>query len=57
MTYNFNIIIFSSVGVANKLGNPDCTKISFVCAMYETAVRTLSQLRLEILTGKLAKPS
>ncbi len=48
------IIIYSSVGVANRLGNPDCTKISFVCAMYETAVRTLSQLRLEILTGKFA---
>jgi len=35
----------------NRLGNSDCTQIALVCTLYQTAIRTLSQLRLEILIG------
>jgi len=35
----------------NKLGNSDCTKIAMVCTLFQTAIKTLSELRLEILTG------
>jgi len=35
----------------NRLGNADCTRIALVCTLYQTAIRSLSQLRLEILIG------
>lgn len=35
----------------NRLGNPACTKIALVCSLYQTAIRTLSQLRIDILNG------
>ena len=38
-------------GGINRLGNSDCTQIALVCTLYQTAIRTLSQLRLEILIG------
>ena len=44
-------LIPASHGV-NRLGNSDCTQIALVCTLYQTAIRTLSQLRLEILIGK-----
>lgn len=41
----------ASGGSVNKLGSPACTKIALVCSLYQTAVRTLSQLRIDILNG------
>jgi len=35
----------------NKLGGPACTRVALVCALYQTACRTLSQLRIDILNG------
>ena len=35
----------------NRLGNPACTKVALVCSLYQTAIRTLSQLRIDILNG------
>ena len=34
-----------------KLGSPECMKAALVCTMYQSALQTLSQLRLEILSG------
>lgn len=34
-----------------KLGSPDCTKAALICSMYHTAMQTLKQVRLDILTG------
>lgn len=34
-----------------KLGSNDCTKVALLCALYQTALGTLTQLRLDILTG------
>ncbi len=34
-----------------KLGSPDCHTISIVCSMYTSALRTLTQIKLEILAG------
>ncbi|PSN54423.1 Ubiquitin-protein ligase E3B [Blattella germanica] len=34
-----------------KLGSPDCTKVALICSLYHTALETLTQLRLDILTG------
>ena len=34
-----------------RLGSPECTKAALVCAMFQSALQTLSQLRLEILSG------
>ncbi|XP_045445888.1 ubiquitin-protein ligase E3B [Melitaea cinxia] len=34
-----------------KLGSPDCTKIALICSMYYTALQTMSQVKLDILTG------
>ena len=36
---------------ANKLGNPATTRVALVCALYQTACQTLSQLRIDILNG------
>lgn len=35
----------------NKLGGPACTRVALVCALYQTACRTLAQLRIDILNG------
>lgn len=34
-----------------KLGSPAVATVALVCSMYHTAVTTLSQLRMDILTG------
>ena len=34
-----------------KLGTPEVMIISFICSMYVTALNTLTQLKLDILTG------
>ncbi|XP_067010981.1 ubiquitin-protein ligase E3B isoform X2 [Anabrus simplex] len=34
-----------------KLGSPECTKVAMLCSLYQTALGTLTQLRLDILTG------
>lgn len=41
----------SSGGPYTKLGSPDCLKVAMVCNMYQNALKTLSELRLEILSG------
>nr|CAD7456022.1 unnamed protein product [Timema tahoe] len=35
-----------------KLGSPECTKVALLCSLYQTALGTLTQLRLDILTGR-----
>lgn len=35
----------------NKLGSPETTKVALICTLYYTALHTLTQLRLDILTG------
>ena len=35
----------------NRLGGPASTKVALVCALYQTACQTLSQLRIDILNG------
>jgi hypothetical protein len=35
----------------HKLGSPDCTRVALICSLYHTALETLTQLRLDILTG------
>lgn len=39
-------------GGYTKLGSPECMKVALVCAMYQNALKTLGQLRIEILAGK-----
>ncbi|KAK6625595.1 hypothetical protein RUM43_005894 [Polyplax serrata] len=34
-----------------KLGSNECTKIAHLCALYQTTLGTLTQLKLDILTG------
>lgn len=34
-----------------KLGGNECSSIALICSMYQTALDTLTQLRLDILTG------
>ncbi|XP_045491570.1 ubiquitin-protein ligase E3B [Colias croceus] len=34
-----------------KLGSPDCTKVALICSMYHTALQTMTQVKLDILTG------
>ncbi|XP_046391174.1 ubiquitin-protein ligase E3B [Ischnura elegans] len=34
-----------------KLGAPEVTKVAFLCGLYQTALTTLAQIRLDILTG------
>lgn len=34
-----------------KLGSPDSTKAALICTMYHTALLTMTQLKLDILTG------
>jgi len=35
----------------NRVGGPACTRVALVCALYQTACRTLAQLRIDILNG------
>ncbi|XP_050678480.1 ubiquitin-protein ligase E3B isoform X2 [Leptidea sinapis] len=35
-----------------KLGSAESTKIALICAMYHTALQTMTQVKLDILTGK-----
>ena len=41
----------SMTAPANKLGGPATTRVALVCALYQTACQTLSQLRIDILNG------
>ncbi|EFN88458.1 Ubiquitin-protein ligase E3B [Harpegnathos saltator] len=34
-----------------KLGSPETTKIALICSLYQTALHTLTQMKVEILTG------
>ncbi|KAJ0180720.1 hypothetical protein K1T71_004124 [Dendrolimus kikuchii] len=34
-----------------KLGSPDSTKAALICSMYHTALQTMTQVKLDILTG------
>ncbi|XP_012263808.1 ubiquitin-protein ligase E3B isoform X2 [Athalia rosae] len=34
-----------------KLGSPESTKIALICSLYQTALHTLTQMNLDILTG------
>ncbi|XP_011307352.1 ubiquitin-protein ligase E3B [Fopius arisanus] len=34
-----------------KLGSPETTKIALICSLYQTALHTLTQMKLDILTG------
>lgn len=34
-----------------KLGSPEISKVAIVCSMYHAALQTLSQLKLDILSG------
>ncbi|KAK7074559.1 Ubiquitin-protein ligase E3B, partial [Halocaridina rubra] len=38
-------------GGSRKLGSQDVSTVAMVCSMYHTAITTLSQLRMDILTG------
>ncbi|KAK8739159.1 hypothetical protein OTU49_003508, partial [Cherax quadricarinatus] len=38
-------------GGCRKLGSPTVSTVAIVCSMYHTAITTLSQLRMDILTG------
>ncbi|XP_069160891.1 ubiquitin-protein ligase E3B [Procambarus clarkii] len=38
-------------GGCRKLGSPTVSTVAMVCSMYHTAITTLSQLRMDILTG------
>lgn len=39
-------------GSLRKLGSPEVTQVALVAAMYQTALSTLTQMRMDILTGK-----
>ncbi|XP_042211547.1 ubiquitin-protein ligase E3B-like [Homarus americanus] len=39
-------------GGSRKLGSPAVATVAMVCSMYHTAITTLSQLRMDILTGE-----
>ncbi|XP_066590975.1 ubiquitin-protein ligase E3B [Prorops nasuta] len=34
-----------------KLGSPETTRIALICSLYQTALHTLTQMKLDILTG------
>ncbi|XP_015600022.1 ubiquitin-protein ligase E3B isoform X2 [Cephus cinctus] len=34
-----------------KLGSPETTRIAMICSLYQTALHTLTQMKLDILTG------
>lgn len=36
-----------------KLGSPEVTQVALVASMYQTALSTLTQMRMDILTGNL----
>lgn len=38
-----------------KLGSPEATKIALICSLYQTALHTLTQMKIEILTGTYNK--
>ncbi|KAG7198940.1 hypothetical protein KM043_015752 [Ampulex compressa] len=39
--------------VYRKLGSPEATKIALICSLYQTALHTLTQMKLDILTGRI----
>ncbi|KAJ1522162.1 hypothetical protein ONE63_002473 [Megalurothrips usitatus] len=41
----------SSAKSYRKLGSPEFTKVALICSLYQTALSTLTQLELDILTG------
>ncbi|KAI1292289.1 Ubiquitin-protein ligase E3B [Halotydeus destructor] len=46
-----NSMTSASSGPFRKLGSPEVATVSLVCSMYTTALATLTQMRLDILTG------
>ena len=48
---NLGSQIIKQVPATIKLGHPDTYSISLVCSMYASAIKTLTQIRLEILAG------
>ncbi|XP_013180712.1 PREDICTED: ubiquitin-protein ligase E3B isoform X1 [Papilio xuthus] len=46
-------ILFRSSSSKNfrRLGSPDSTKAALICSMYHTALQTMTQVKLDILTG------
>lgn len=38
-----------------KLGSPEATKIALICSLYQTTLHTLTQMKIEILTGMYNK--
>lgn len=40
-------------GARNRLGSAESSKISLLCSLYQTALATFTQLRLDILTGRV----
>ena len=49
--YEHTSQVIKQVPASIKLGHPDCYSISLVCSMYASALKTLTQIRLEILAG------
>lgn len=47
------VVVTSSASSSHhtKLGSPECMKVALICSMYQHALKTLSQLKLEILSG------
>lgn len=43
----------STVNPIRKLGSPEVTQVALVASMYQTALSTLTQMRMDILTGNL----
>lgn len=41
----------SASGAQRKMGSPESFEVSLVCCMYTTALTTLTQMKLDILTG------
>ena len=39
-------------GGYTKLGSPECMRVALICTLYQAALKTLSQLRIEILAGE-----
>ena len=48
---NLGSQVIKQVPATIKLGHPDTYSISLVCSMYASAIKTLTQIRLEILAG------
>ncbi|XP_040567057.1 ubiquitin-protein ligase E3B [Lepeophtheirus salmonis] len=47
---NSSFSMSSSSKICTKLGSHEATHVSNICALYQTAIKTLSQLKLEIIS-------